>query len=604
MNLRYLLLFLFMGCMHQQRTFSQTLYGGVIKVDAKTYNLIKDAIGDMQYQLAKATGNDFKIETTDTSNGSGIRLIKLDAAVNVQYDKRLDASNDDAVLIESDGEHTIRIIAYTRQGLINGIYTYLDTLGFRWYQPGEEWAYAPKLKGVGVKCNAVFAPDFSLRTFFGTWGTPRNRVVDKTGEVDRAWNLWSTRNRLGGIYTLKGHAWGAVLAQWHDYFKDRPEEMALVNGKRVGVDASANKFCISNEDFQKVFVFHMVRQLKKMISDNPSLPVYFVSVEPSDGDGDCECDACKKMGSVSTRDFFLANLVAKEFQKISPKAYVNLYAYNTHATPPDLQLEPNVIVQIIPYGYQNVASPEKLIEAWKKKSDHLFIYDYYGLPILNLDQPLHNVLAPWRFAERLKYWHAQNIKGVTLESSYSIGATGVGLYLFARLGWDIHQDEWRILKEYYHNCYGPAHDVVWLADLALADDSMEKSVVLDKVDKDFGKGVAKLKLQPEEKARIVDYEAYLHYLKLLYKMQKTDVQGDTVAVDNLLRYVYSIFMRKEVHPFPVNEWPINFGHTAAFVKKNWSTFNINAPGMKFATVVPLTDAEIEKLFEDDCRDLR
>ena len=594
-------LFLLMGCMHQQQTFSQTSYGNVIKVDAQTFGLVKDAVTDFQYQLSKAMGTDFKIDNKDTSAENGIRLIKLDAAKNGGFDKRLDPTNDDAVLIESDGEHSLRIVAYTQQGLINGIYTYLDTLGFRWYHPGDEWAIVPRFKGIGLKCNTVYKPDFTLRTFFGTWGTPRNWVVDKNYRVDKEWNMWSTRNRLGGAYSLKGHAWGAVLAQWHDYFRDRPEEMAMVNGKRIGVDGPSNKFCVSNEDFQKVFVFHMVRQLKKMMSDNPLLPMYIVSVEPSDGDGDCECDACKKMGSVSTRDFFLANLVAKEFQKISPRAYVNLYAYNTHAAPPDLKLEPNVIVQIIPYGYQNVSSPEQMIEGWKKKSDHLFIYDYYGLPILNLDQPLHNVLAPWRFAERLKYWHAQNIRGITLESSYSIGATGVGLYLFARLGWNIHQDEWRLLKDYYHQCYGPAHDVVWLADLALADDSMEKSVVLNKVEKDFSKGLEKLELTPEEKLRIIDYEAYLHYLKLLYRMQKTDAQGDTVAVDNLLRYVYSIFMRKEVHPFPVNEWPINFGHTADFVKKNWSTFNINAPGMKFASVVPFTDAEIEKLFEEDCK---
>lgn len=599
--LKYLLVFLLAGFMRQQQSFGQSFYGQVIKADAQTYGLVKDAVTDLQFQLNKATGADFKIDAKDTLGSNGIRLIKLDEKINAGYDKRLDPNNDDAVLLQSDGEHGIKIIAYTRQGLINGIYTYLDTLGFRWYHPGEEWTITPKLKGIGFKCDEVCVPDFALRTFFGTWGTPRNRVIDKTGEIDKEWNLWSMRNRLGGGYALKGHTWGAVLAQWHDYFRDRPEEMAMVKGKRIGVDAPSNKFCISNEDFQKVFVFHMVRQLKKMISDNPNLQVYCVSVEPSDGDGDCECDACKKMGSVSTRDFFLANFVAKEFQKISPKAYVNLYAYNTHAAPPDLKLEPNVIVQIIPYGYQNISSPQQMIEAWKKKSDHLFIYDYYGLPILNLDQPLHNVLAPWRFAERIKYWHDQNIKGITLESSYSIGATGVGLYLFARLGWNVHQDEWRLLKEYYHQCYGPAYNAVWFAQQALADDSLGKSVVLDKVDHNFNNDLKKLKLEPEQKALVTDFKAYLHYLKLLYKMQATDAKGDTVAVDNLLRYTYSIFMRKEVHPFPVNEWPINFGHTADYVKKNWSTFNINAPGMKYASVVQLTDEEIEKLFEEDLR---
>jgi len=379
------------------------------------------------------------------------------------------------------------------------------------------------------------------------------------------------------------------------------DQMAMVNGVRAKPTQGGQKFCISNTGFQKLFVSYMVEQLNKQMKADPHKTVYTVSVEPSDGEGDCECEACKKMGSVSTRDFFLANLVAKEFQKISRKAYVNLYAYNTHAAPPDLKLEANVIVQIIPYGYQSFSSPQQMIEAWKKKSDHLFIYDYYGLPILNLDQPLHNVLAPWRFAERIKYWHSQNIKGITLESSYSIGATGIGLYLFARLSWDVHQDEWRLLREYYHQCYGPAYNAVWFAQQALADDSLEKSVVLNKVDHNFNTDLQKLKLEPEQKVRITDFKAYLHYLKLLYQMQATDAKGDTVAVDNLLRYTYSIFMRKEVHPFPVNEWPINFGHTADFVKKNWSTFKNSDPGMRFASVVPLTDEEIDKLFEEDCK---
>jgi len=338
------------------------------------------------------------------------------------------------------------------------------------------------------------------------------------------------------------------------------------------------------------------------MKDNPDLPQYTVSVEPSDGEGDCECEACKKLGSPSTRVFFMANLVAKEFQKISPKAYVNLYAYNTHAAVPDLELEPNVIVQIIPYKYQNYAPPEKMIEAWKKKSDHLFIYDYYGLPILNLDMPLHNVQAPWRYAERVKFWHQQNIKGMVIESSYSIGCTGVGLYLIARLGWNANADEWQILKEYYHQCYGKGYDAVWNAQQNLADDSLEKSQTLKNVMHNFQLATAKMQFEPEQKARITDFKAYMHYLKLLYQMQRTDAHGDTTAVDNLMRYVYGIYMRKEVHAPPVNVWPSEFGHNKAFIQKYWSPFAETATGMRYATIVPLTDDQINKLFDEDCKE--
>src|ERR1019366_6423418 len=179
------------------------------------------------------------------------------------------------------------------------------------------------------------------------WGTPRNKVVDKNGVVDKTWEVWATRNRMGGGYVLKGHMWNEFL--WHNIklLEQHPEYMAMVGGKRV-VPNTAMKFCISNKDLQQLFVHDMVEKLNKAITANPNQTLYCLSVEPSDGEGDCECDQCKKMGSISNRVFFLANLVAKEFQKISPKAYVNLYAYNFHAAPPDFNIEKNVPVQIIP----------------------------------------------------------------------------------------------------------------------------------------------------------------------------------------------------------------------------------------------------------------
>ncbi len=602
MKFKIALAFLSTLCITFQPAFGQAYYGKVIKADAKTFELVKDAIWDLQFQLAKATGKDFAIDTHDSIKGASIQIIKLDPITNLNYDKRLNPDNDEDVLIQSDGEHNLIIAAYAAQGLIDGIYTYLDTLGFRWYHPGDKWACIPHLKDIRLKCDNVYRPDFILRSFFGTWGFPRNRVIDKNYSVEHDWDMWYRRNRLGGNYQLHGHAWGDVLAQWHDYLRERPNEMALVNGKRVSPDADNAKFCLSNDDFQKVFIFHMVRQLKQAMKDNPGQLRYIVSVEPSDGDGDCECDSCKKLGSPSTRVFYMANLVAREFQKISPKAYVNLYAYNTHAAVPDLNLEPNVIVQIIPYKYQNYyAPPEQMVEAWGKKSNHLFIYDYYGLPLLNVDMPVHNVLAPWRYANRIKYWHSQNIKGITLESSYSIGCTGVGLYLFARLGWNVNEDVPHLLKDYYGFCYGKAADAVWQAQATLIDDTLGKFQTLNNAIHFLQNGTAKLKLEPEQQARLTDFKSYTHYLKLLYEMQQTEAYGDTLAADNLMQYVYATYMRKEIHPTAVNEWANEFTHVNAFIGKHWSTFNASAPGMKYASVVPLTDEEINKLFEEDCK---
>lgn len=239
--------------LHQQCSHAQAFYGSVIKLDAGTYNLVKEEVNDLQLQLHDATGQNFTIDIKDTSTANGIQIRKLDLSSAAKNDQRIDTANDDAVLIKSDGQHYLTISAYTKQGLVNGIYTYLDTLGFKWYHPGDAWAYIPHLKDVRIKCNHVFIPDFALRTFFGTWGTPRNGEVDKKGIVNKAWGTWYTRNRMGGGYSLAGHSWNEFLWANISEFNRHPEYMAEVNGERVKPN-TAQKFCISNKGLQDIFV--------------------------------------------------------------------------------------------------------------------------------------------------------------------------------------------------------------------------------------------------------------------------------------------------------------------------------------------------------------
>ncbi len=579
---------------------AQTSYGNVIITHPKTYKLIKDAANDLQQQLSKATNQNFILNTKDSNSTTGIILVKLDAITDKNFDKRLDPLNADNVLLQSDGKTFLKIISFTRQGLIDGIYSYLDTLGFRWYHPGDLWTKVPQLTDVRIKLDNVFAPDFALRTFFGTFGTPRNATIDKKGIVDYAWIQWAARNRMGGGYQLKGHAGNEFLWRNVKVLNAHPEYMAQINGARMKPN-TAVKFCISNEGMQQLFVNDMLSQLQKYMAAFPNQEAYCISVEPSDGGGDCQCDACKKMGNVSDRVFFLANLVAKEFQKISPVAFVNLYAYNTHAKPPHFELEKNVIVQIIPYGYQHDMSPEKMIEAWKKKTNNLFIYDYYGLPINNIDKPLKWNLKAEEFVKRIRYWKEQNIKGITLESSYSIGATGIGLYLYARTSWRAKTDEKKTLDEYYNFCYGKAASVIHHAQNILNDDSIGTHQSLINAMLSIQKETENLKLDSAEQARLVAYKSYLHYVKLIYNYYKKHLLPEPMASDSLLRYSWSIHNNMMVHQYPVSELLKTRGGAQGYVKKNWDYTKTGDATMKFSEVVPATMEDIEKAFEEDCK---
>ncbi|HWB64716.1 MAG TPA: DUF4838 domain-containing protein, partial [Chitinophagales bacterium] len=500
------------------------------------------------------------------------------------------------------GNHYLVIGAFSKQGLINGIYSYLDTLGFRWYQPGDAWTYTPRLKDCRLKLDEVLKPDFALRSFFGTYGTPRNPVVDPTKEVDKQWQTWYMRNRFGGAYILKGHSWNDFL--WHNFspLNDHRECMALVNGERVKPNTAA-KFCVTDTMLQRLFVNEMVAQLEKNMKANPNASAWCVSVEPSDGGGFCECPNCQKLGCISNQVFYLANVVAKAFQKISAKAYVNLYAYNSHASPPGFALEPNVIVQIIPYGYQHYSSPQEMIADWKKKNVKLFIYDYYGIPLENVDMPLKGDLKPLEFSKRLRYWHEQHIMGATLESSYSIGCTGPGLYVFSRLGWNINYDAGKLLDDYYNRCYGKAATAVRRSQELLSADTLNAKCSLNCAIEELHKGTSKLRLDSTQNTCLTYYKAYLHYLRLLYVVKNNGGSVEPLATDSLMRYTYGIFQTMMVHQFPISEYVKEHGAATSYVKQYWDADKPKTPGMKFAEVLQLTEEQINAAFDTDVKEI-
>ncbi len=559
-------------------------------------------IHDMQYHLQKISRDSIIIDTHDTSWQRGICIIKLDKIKDSIFDPKLDKSDPNAFMLRSDGHSSMQIIAYTTDGLMNGMYTYLDLLGFRWFHPGDTWTHIPDRKDITLSIDSVFKPDFLMRGYFGSYDTPRNRVIDKTRYVNDQWYLWARRNRQTGPYILHGHVWNDFLWNKLDSLKQHPEYMALVDGHRV-VPTTAAKFCLSNKGMRALFVGYELSLLKKDMIAAPDRSLYYESVEPSDGYGDCQCDECKKMGSNTTRVFILANQVARAFGEVSPVAGVNLLAYNTHADTPNVSIEPNVLVQVVPYRYQSIMPPDKLIEAWETKKDTLFMYDYYGLPLLNIDMPLKGGLRPAPYMERVKYWYAHKVRGVLLESSCSIGATGLGLYLYSRTAWSLHSDTHELISEYYHLNYGAAADAMHQAQDMLGDTIDNRRALYNAISI-ISKKVHMRRLTPGQQARVVSYESYLHYLKLLYDYKRADKKDQIQSTDTLLRYAHSIFMRMMISQFPLVEYTWTYGPTGAFAKKYWDEYHPDAKDSKYPTVVQYTDEQIQALFKEDYKQLK
>src|SRR5262249_55761592 len=152
-----------------------------------------------------------------------------------------------------------------------------------------------------------------------------------------------------------GHAWQTIILDDRKTFDAHPEYLALVKGKRQGP-----QLCVSNPDVRRLVADWALEQLRK----RPELDM--VSLETSDGDGHCECDQCRKLGSISDRVFGLANDVARVVAKERPGKMVGLYAYNDHGEPPTFDLEPNVYVQSTAGFIRGKYTFDELMELWPR----------------------------------------------------------------------------------------------------------------------------------------------------------------------------------------------------------------------------------------------
>lgn len=277
-----------------------------------------------------------------------------------------------------------------------------------WYHPNPWWKVARK--NTPVAENA-----FQYRQALPQYSYPPKWTGENWDYSD--WTKWAAHNKISAPHKLAGHSWQGFIQQSAEILKKNPQFLAEIKGVRVGY-GKTSKLCVSNKELQQLFISNALARFAKLND-----PTGFVSVEPSDGAGHCGCSNCKKMGSISNRVFYLANISANAIRKKYPKGGVNLYAYYEHADTPTFRLEPNVHVTVIPSGFQVEYDGDVLLYAWKKKTDNLSYYDYIAIPQWKGELPrihISNFVRRINIAKKLQYkgfWHEV---GLNLPAAISI----------------------------------------------------------------------------------------------------------------------------------------------------------------------------------------
>jgi hypothetical protein len=576
----------------------KNMFGQQIIISPDAGKILQDVAYDLKIHLKKSTGLTFKITKNHASVQGIFLLTEAQAKSKI---KGLDSKK--LISTESFGiqenEKKLIIFAKSESGIGHGVYYFLEQLGFRWFLPGEEWTIVPKVTSLNKNISKIVNPDFPTRNFFGGGGFRYPKQIDPDRQIQKEWEDWKRRNRFGEELIMSGHSWEGFNNRYKTELLKHPEYLAEVNGKRVKWKPSA-KFCISNQNIIDLYLKDRINQYEKQMNSaaakqNESA-FQCISVDPSDGSDHCQCSSCRKMGSVSDRVFYLANYIAKNLKKKYPEAKVNLLAYNEHASVPKQSLEPNIWVMTVPYAFQAVGSPETMIEDWTKKSKQTLVYDYFSILQWNSDLPGFDFIED--MPQKLRYWKRANLKGVKIESSYSKGAIGIGLYLFSKLAWDVNADENKLLEEFYEFSFKEAKAPMrrmlerWSgnfsgqSELPFAYRDLKKAQELAK--------------DESVKNRIAEWEAYLIYtdLFLAYNMLPRHSKERAAKAEELLQYMWSITHTKMVHVSFMSYWIVNqLEKKSPNLKKKWTLLQKDLQASTWSNIQMLSNKTINKKFK-------
>jgi hypothetical protein len=525
------------------------LFGRTIVIAGDASSAVRAAASVMQQKLGLATGASFAFKN---DSAHGIFLLRSDSPLApADLAQKLRGLGRESYAARNDNDGRLLIVANDDDGLVFGAYQALERWGVRFYFPSDAWTIVPSLSDIEQPLDVLVRPTFRVRGFFGTGGFGAKLAVDPTGRLAKRWEAWKTANGFGEEFHLGGHMGEAFNLRHKAELLAHPEYLASVDGKR-GWSKGA-KLDVSNAAAVELFVADRLDEMRAQRARDPNGARSFaVSVEPADGGLHCNSAECLRIGGPSEQQFFLANAVARSLAREFPGAHASLLAYNKHADVPALDLEPNVYVTIVPYAFRanSPQSPEAFIEAWSRKKTPLGLYDYWSIPDWSADLPEFDYRN--KLPHRIRYWKEHRVEAAGAESTYSAGAMGLPLYIAGHLFWDELRSVDVLEEQFFRDCFAAAAPRMrrmlhrWAARFLLT--SAELRASFEDLQQAF-----ELASSGAVRRRLVDYAAYVQYLRLRYEFLNARADQQTSRKRDLLRHIWSVYDTGMLHSFRLHQ---------------------------------------------------
>lgn len=455
--------------------------------------------------LSRMSGATFRTESGDGSQGIVLGTLAEfpEPSLKEPLASRSKYDGPEAYCLRSEPARLLAIGA-SDLGASHAAFRLLEQLGCRWFFPGKEWEIVPQRRDLTLAIAEDDRPRILARRIWYGYGS-----FDKEAQQDYA--AWSRHNRMAGSFQVRaGHAWQTIISANAKEFAEHPEYRALVKGQRTG-----EQLCVSNPDVRKLAVAWALAQLEKRPEDD------MVSMECSDGLGQCECEECAKLGSISDRVFGLANEAARAVSQRFPGKMVGCLAYSEHSEPPSFVLEPNLYVQLTAGFTIGRYTTDELIDLWPQKCRNLGFYNYFSVWLWDFDKlpggKGGDVTAIQKMMQRYLKVGATSIDN---ESGNNWGIHGRGYYLANKLMWNPAAEVAPLLADFYEQAFGPAAPAMrrYYERVAPDEQPLMSRGLVGAALRDVEEAARLAKDRPDVLARLATLQHYLHYVHLRWQI--------------------------------------------------------------------------------------
>jgi hypothetical protein len=373
--------------------------------------------------------------------------------------------------IRTDGENLV-LVGGRPRGTLYAVYRFLeDFVGVRWWTPFEETV--PRRQNLAIgEIDVGGQPAFVYRDLHGVRGPA----------------VFHARNRANGHYSFLSTAYGGTEGYgppYHvhtffqylppdEHFESHPEFYSEIEGVR---SAERSQLCLTNDALLDVVEARLRTYIEASRAEaerKQTVPPRLFDFSHNDWGRPCTCKPCRELveregGQAGPLVHFI-NRLAQRIAEDYPDVYLDTLAYtHTFRPPRDLRLASNAVLRLTALQYRDFAKPvthpanreyREAIDGWRKKTNHLRIWDYtvtFGRRANNLPFPNLPVVAA-----DFRYYLDHGVEGLLVQHNHPVlsDMRDLKLWIVLKLAEDPTRDLDELVRDFTDGFYGPAAETI------------------------------------------------------------------------------------------------------------------------------------------------